>query len=174
MRSILIDHQRRYPLWSVDDLCKLIHQSATGSEHAIIDEGHVRDWLLSELASLKTGPEEPLLDRITPDGQVVRVHLRPFVRLGLDPEALLQAFILTAEKITPSTNLLLQYADLASQLADDGILLIAAPDISQRVKQLASDGFPAVHHSRRYEKAYLPAYRVVAREALPSEFLASA
>jgi hypothetical protein len=145
-----------------------------GSEHALGDEARVRNWLVSELAELSPGPGEPLLDPISPDEQVLRIHLRPFVRLNLDEETLLRSFMLTAEKVTPSAELLLEYAKVAKELAEDGALQFGADEISVYIEDLASSGFPAVHHSRRYELEYLPAYRVVARDALPEEILASA
>lgn len=174
MRSILEHHARRYPHWAIADLYKLIHQAATGSEHAVSDEAQARSWLKRELAQLGPGQDEPLLDPISPDGRIVRLHLRPFARRRLDPEALLQAFILTASAFPPSADRLLDYAAVAGQLAQEGLLPFSAEQISRYFSDWQADGFPAVHHSWRYTQDYQPAYRVVARELLPSEIVAVA
>ena len=174
MRTILIEHSQRYPYWAIEDLYKLIHQSTMGSEHALGDEDRVRDWLKTELNSLVLGPDEPLLDPISPDGKIVRIHLRPFSKLNLDEEKLLQAFIHTAQIVTPSSKQLFEHAGLAKRLAEDGYLSFDADDIYGYVQGLHNSGFPAVHHSQIFEDNYLPAYRVVARDLIPKEILTSA
>jgi len=174
MRSVLIDHARRYPLWAVDDLYKLIHQAAMGAEHALTDIAEVGELLMHELAHLDRGPSESLIDPISPDGQIVRVHLRPFATLQLEPGGLLRAFIRTAAEIAPSTDRLDEFAMLASQLASEGYLPCVADQVRRYLAEQRTSGFPAVHHSRQYERSYKPAYRVVALRFLPEEILAAA
>jgi len=174
MRGILTDHASRYPHWAVEDLYKLIHQAAMGSEHALTDEARMRDWLLRELAGMGPGPKEPLLDAISPDGAVVRVHLRPFVRMRFDSELLLNAFLRTAREFRRSAERLEEYAETAARLARDGVVSFAEGDVMAFVAQSRATGFPAVHHSAAFEAEYRPAYRVVARETLLSELIAVA
>jgi hypothetical protein len=173
MRTILVEHNQRYPQWAIDDLYKLIHQSAMGSAHALIDERQVRNRLMSELSQLAPGPDEPLLDPISPNGRVVRIHLRPFTRLNLDREQLLFAFRQSARKITPSTGLLLTYTGIATKLCEDELLPFRAEEVIGFFEGLRSSGFPAVHHSRDYRVEYLPAYRIVLLDTLTSEILAA-
>jgi len=174
MRAILIEHSQRYPQWAINDLYKLIHQSVMGSDHALSSEDRVRDWLKTELNSLVPGPDEPLIDPISPGGQIVRIHLRPFYKLNLEEEKLLQAFIHTAQMVTPAPKQLLEYAVLAKRLAEDGHLSFDADEIFVYVQELRVSGFPAVHHSQIFKDKYLPAYRVVARDLIPEEILTSA
>jgi hypothetical protein len=174
MKTVLIEHGRRYPYWTIDDLYKLIHQSSMGSEHALGNEDRIRNYLRTELNSLVPGPDEPLLDPISPDGKIVRIHLRPFSMLHLDAESLLQAFILTAKIVTPSINQLIEHAGFARSLAENGCLSFDADEISRYLQRLQSSGFPAVHHSQMFENKYVPAYRVVARDLIPDEILLSA
>jgi ParB-like chromosome segregation protein Spo0J len=162
MRSILIELSQRYPLRSIEDLYKLIHQSATGSEYALSDVTRVRGWLRTELAQLEPGPDEPLLNPISPNAKVVRIHLRPFTELNLDKEKLLQAFILSAQKTPPSAIQLLKYAALATKLAEDGPLHFGADDVSGYIQEFGASGFPADHHSIRFEEEYKLACPVVA------------
>jgi hypothetical protein len=174
MRPILIAHARRYPLWEADDLYKLIHQAAMGSEHALSDRGRARDSLRREIARLGPGPKEPLVDPISPDGEVVRVHLRPFAALQLSEAALLDAFIQTANHFPRSGERFDEYERVALQLAEEMVLAFPAKDLSVFMSGLRVSGLPAVHHSRRFEAEYAPAYRVVARELLPGELIAAA
>jgi hypothetical protein len=173
MRDILIDHARRYPRWALEDLYKLVHQGAMGSEHAVIGEADAREWLTRELADLRSGPDEPLLDPISADGSIVRVHLRPFARLGLDSEVLLAAFLRTGEEFRGSAERIEEIFSEAASLAREGPLAFGVADVRSLVARMKAVGFPAVHHSAVFEAAYHPAYRVVARAFLPRELLAA-
>jgi hypothetical protein len=173
MLSILNEHARRYPQWEVDDLYKLIHQAAMGSEHGMRDETRLRDGLLQELAQLGPGPGEPLVDPISPDGRIVRVHLRPFTILQSPLEPLLQAFIRTSREVSPSTGHLVEYAAVAILLAGEGMLPFSRGLVAGFMADMRAQNFPAVHHSVRYRQLYQPAYRVVLRDLLPEEIVAA-
>ena len=171
MRDILIDHARRYPRWALEDLYKLAHQAAMGSEHAVTDEAHARAWLVREFADLGSGPDEPLLDPISADGLIVRVHLRPFARLALDPELLLAVFVRTAREFRGSTESIEESFSEAARLARDGLLAFGVADVRSFVARMRAVGFPAVRHSAIFQAEYRPAYRVVARAFLPRKLL---
>lgn len=171
MRDILIDQARRYPRWALEDLYKLVHQAAMGSEHAVTDETHARAWLVRELADLRSGPDEPLLDPISADGLIVRVHLRPFVRVGLDSEALLAAFLRTGKEFRGSTERIEESFSEAGSLAREGLLAFGVADVRGLVARMRAVGFPAVRHSAVFQVEYRPAYRVVARAFLPRRLL---
>jgi hypothetical protein len=173
MQAILIDHARRYPGWTLDDVYKLIHQVAMGSEHAGIDESKARMLLGRELAQLGPGPDEPLIDPISPDGRIVRVHLRPFARLLLPQASLLDAFLRTAREVPPSTERLARYIEAVIQLAEEGKLSFACTEARTFMAEMQAGGFQAIHHSREYVHRYRPAYRVLAREVLPNEILSA-
>lgn len=169
IRSILIEHQERYPLWGVQDLYKLLHQAAMGSEHAVLDQTIAREWLYWEIRDLGDGPTEPLVDPIAPKGKIVRVHLRPFLTLGYDPELLLGAFIRTGIEFKGSAKSLQEYKLQAVQMAVDGHLAFTSREIRQFISDVLDAGFPAVHHSPAFVSAYKPAYRVVAKTYLPRQ-----
>ena len=142
-----------------------------GVEHALSNEAGVRDWLTRELAELSpaVAPDEPLIDPISPDGQLVRVHLRPFARLALDPELLLQAFFRTASEINPASERLVEFAETAVQLAQETLLPFDAEALAAFFAERQAQNFPAFHHSAAFRQHYQPAYRVVARALLPEE-----
>ncbi|MCX6100581.1 MAG: hypothetical protein NTV92_04025 [Candidatus Bipolaricaulota bacterium] len=166
-RDILIDHARRYPHWELGDVYKLVHQGALGREHAVSDGARARTWLVRELAELGPGPDEPLVDPISPDGAIVRVHLRPYVRLGLEPEQLLQAFLRTAREFRGSPGEVERGLMEAARLAREGLLAFHEADVLGFVARMEAGGLPATRHSAAFGAEYRPAYRVVAREYLP-------
>ncbi len=166
MDKILQSHLRRYPEMQAADLYKLLHQAALGSEHAVRDEQAARDWLEHELAEMGDGPDDLLMDPISPDGQILRVHLRPYLRAGKKPESLLRAFIQTANEWRGSFENLKEYGATARRLAQAGTGSIRDEEIEAFFAKMEEQGFPAVHHSEIYERLYCPAYRVVARQFL--------
>lgn len=161
MSEVIAQHAARYPLWTAEDAYKLIHQAAMGSEHAAPTEEVARTWLEREFAQMGSGPDEPLIDPISPDGSIVRVHLRPYARRGLDPELLLEAFLRTAVEFRGSRAALERGLGSALSLAAAGALGTAAVEVRQVVERARAAGYPAVHHSVAFVAAYRPAYRVV-------------
>ena len=125
-----------------------------------------------ELVEMGEGPEEPLIDAISPDSTVVRVHLRPLVKAQLDAERVLQAFLETPKLFSGSKQKLHDHMVSALELARENIFSFSAAQLADLNEQMKTLDFPAVHHSPEFERLYRPAYRVVARAALPREFLA--
>lgn len=166
---ILAAQYRRYPHLQIVDLYKLLHQAGMGSEHAVSDEGGARAWLERELTTMGTGPEEPLIDDISPSGEIVRVHLRPYIGAGHDPDKLLEAFLRTAREYRGSVGRLQRYGAAAEQMASAGLLPLQPHQIGEFMQRMEQQGFPAVHHSHIYEHLYQPAYRVVARQFLENQ-----
>ena len=114
LEQILVNHFSRTPAMQAQDVYKLLFQAALGSEHAVDDEKSVRIWLARELTEMGAGPNDPLLDPISPDGQTLRVHLRPYLHSGKDPEILLKAFLRTAAEWRGSTETLKAYGKQAA------------------------------------------------------------
>ncbi len=163
LSQILISHLARTPSMQVQDVYKLLHQAALGSEHAARDEQAARDWLERELAEMGDGPDDPLLDLLSPNGQIVRVHLRPYLRAGKNPDTLLRAFIRTANEWRGSLDKLKEYGAAAAQTGAESI---RREEIEAFFAKMEEQDFPAVHHSEVYQRLYRPAYRVIARQFL--------
>ena len=161
---ILKDHLTRYPLMQVQDLYKLLHQAALGSEHAVPDASRARKWLESELAAMGDGPDEPLLDPISPDGKISRLHLRPCQRAGFDPQVVLDAFLRTAREWRGTHETLQEYGCIAAQQAEAEHWSISRQEIETFFAAMAGEKYPARHHSHIFSATYHPAYRVVGTE----------
>jgi hypothetical protein len=159
--EVIQGHLERYPDMELDDLYKLLHQGATGSEHAVASVTGAREWLADELTTLDGGPREPLVDTIAPGGTHVRVHLRAFMESGGDPEALLRAFVQTANNPPESADGLGGALDAALQMTREGTLPWDIARVEARFAALEAAGYPAVHHSTAFTDRYRPAYRVV-------------
>lgn len=168
-RWILADQITRYPQMDLQDLYKLIHQAALGSEHSVPSIKVARNWLRQELNELAEGPEEPVIDTISADGQIVRVNLRPYVESGGDLDKLLGAFIVTANEYRGTEGQLCSLWSYAEQMAKSGELPYERDAMRAFFEEMQERSFPAAHHSKKYEEAYKPRYRVVSIEYLVDE-----
>jgi hypothetical protein len=163
---LVSEHVRRHPRLEVQDLYKLLHQAALGSEHAVADLAAARQWMAHEIAALGPGLPEPLVEPVSPDGRLARVHLRPYLKAGHDPERLVEAFILTASEYKGAVSELERYGRVATRMAAAGHLPFPAEEVTRFFEAQAAQGHPAARHSAAYRQAYAPAYRVVALEHL--------
>lgn len=168
--DIILSHVSRYPLAQIEDLYKLAHQAALGSEHAVESIDTAMDWLTREIDEMGTAPEEPMLDPISGDGQILRIHLQPYITSGADPEILLNAFLQTANNFPGSTEKLSRYWMTTTRLAEEEAIQFTPDELRTYFTRMKSLNFPAVHHSPQYLDSYKPHYRVVAQNYLPDNF----
>lgn len=165
IRQVIAAHAARYPAMTVQDLYKLLHQAALGSEHAVPDPTAAQQWMAREWADLPPGPPEPMVDTLSPG--IVRINLRPYKAAGGDPGVLVDAFVATANTYPGSSDRLRRYGHLAAELAANDSLPFSAARVNAYFADRATQDFPAVHHSAAYEAAHGPAYRVIAANHLP-------
>jgi len=175
-RDVLRAHQHRYPEMQAVDVYKLVYQALNGTGHALSDLEEAREMLLEELANLAVpavAAEEQVIEAISPRGApvtILRVHLRPFHALGLDPEKLLTAVVetsllLPAREAEPIKDV---WPALMAMLSED--LGFRPEDVEALGREVELGRYPPLHHSAPYRHAYAPQYRVAARRALRREF----
>jgi hypothetical protein len=162
--DIITDHLRRYPLMGVQDLYKLAYQAVLGAEHASGNPDFIHQRLMQELGGLTEGPSEPLIDPISPDGRILRIHLRPFIQAGGVPLKLSRAFYEGSQAYHGSLDLLALFWLEARQLAAASEIPFKPKELDLYVADRETGGFQPVHHTIAYRAAYKPAYRVILKE----------
>ena len=167
VRAIVEAQLARHPEMGPEDLYKLLHQAAMGSEHAMHDTAGVRAWMVNELATMGQGPAEPMIDTIAPGGAIVRMNLRPWVAAGRSTDSLLAAFVATATAYPPDTARLARYLAAADTIVAGGKASFGLSAWHDLVAAKRAAGFPAGEHSPAYVAAYRPAYRIVAGALVP-------
>ena len=165
--QLLGRHLQRYPRMQLPDIYKLLHQAALGPGHMLTAVADSRNRLEAECLALDQGPDDPLIDPISPDGRLVRVHLRPYVAGGQDLAVLADAFVRTAEVCPPAPDKLAKFCGCLGDLADASGLPFSRAQVTQYFDDIAGRSYPVVRHSETYRNAYRPAYRVVAIELMP-------
>lgn len=162
--EIVVAHLKRYPRMEIQDLYKLAYQAAMGAEHAASSLDFIQQRLMRELGGLTEGPKEPLFDPISPDGRVLRVHLRPFIQSGGDPLKLSRVFLEGASAMQGTPHLLALFCLEVQQQADAGEILFKSNELEQYFADRQAGKYQPVHHSAIYRATYKPAYRVVLKE----------
>jgi hypothetical protein len=149
------------------DVYKLLFQASMGVEHLLTDTAAVGAYLEVELAGIDSqGFGEPLLERISPDGGMVRVNLRPFRALNLPPRLLVKAMFASAAETLPDTVVFYSWWATYVSLVHSGVLGPAPADLGEWVERLRGGDLVAAHHSPAYERRNRPAYRVVRRSVI--------
>lgn len=166
-RALVREHARRYPVSSPEDLYKLVHQATQGSEHAVSSAVAAERWMSDEIATMGPGPDEPVVDPLGRASPFVRIHLRPFVDRNGDPLALTRAFVETANGAVSERVPIECALEAVAGASRSGGVRFDADEWSRFVEDRRARAFDASHHSPDYERAYRPAYRVVARSELP-------
>lgn len=161
MKDLLRQEAKSHPAMKVEDLYKFLHHASFGSEHAIKDNPGVERWLEQEIKGLDMRIQDPMTVPLRPDGMLVRVNLRPYVREGFDQKVLLQAFITTANTYPGSRDDFHKFYLIALELTKEGLFGFSEKEWTRFFIRQEHKGLPAIHHSGRYTRKYKPAYRVV-------------
>lgn len=161
MKSILLDHARRYPNMEPTDAVKLLYQSEFGGGHLIQDEEACLARLLEEYRSTPQCPETPLTEDI--GGGLVRVNLAALDESRLSPEKLGQMFLLSAAQIRGSMASFREKLSLLQALTAEGAMPFSQDALDAYLIDYEAAGFPPVSHSAVYRDAYHPAYRIAAK-----------
>ena len=156
-------HLQRYPLLRAEDVYKLLHQGVFGPGHIIADPDTARRALEAEFVRVRkhccmqaAGPTEPL----DPEENIIRVNLEPLHDVPDATGLLLAVLLASASRVSGSPDEMRARLDTALRWCRDRL-----PDqhaaLAELSRAAAEDGYRPRHHSRVYEAAYRPAYRVV-------------
>ncbi|SPF33604.1 hypothetical protein SBDP1_1150011 [Syntrophobacter sp. SbD1] len=174
----------------VSDIYKCLHQGTFGVGHSIDSPQGFKRRLFDEMMRTQTALAEPLLERVSADGSVIRVNLRPFRALFLGSEEsgcdlLVKVCLESAPIVTGTPAGFFCALDLFRDLNKSGELIsegmiISIPEQTvegflREIRQLTADsGFiPVLSHSPVYRKLNNPSYRVVHLNALMRSPLAT-
>jgi hypothetical protein len=162
-------HQERYPEAQPRDFYKLIYQGVFGVGHIISIKA--KDYLLEEAkrVALSDYPVRPLLEPVSPEGLMVRVYLRQFMRMGLDLDRLFTVMRRSAE-LEGSEDVFLKRWRVLRDMVESGKLGLDHDGLDEIQKTIETSGLIPMHHTEPYREAYYPAYRVVWKPFLDEEF----
>ena len=166
-KTRLSEHFRAYPELQAEDIFKYLFQSAFGCEHLVSNPDTALTYILREASTLPADLP-PQIDRL--DGAYSRVHLS-WLNHGLLPETLTRMFCLSAKTEARGAEALEEKLSAAREMVADGSLATVSKDFEEKLASWAAMGYPAIHHSETFRRAYRPAYRVIANSFAEYTFL---
>ena len=160
-RAFLARYAREWPELQIDDLIKLLYQSAFGCGHFVSSEARVRSFLEEETAGLAPDAALTLVEPIL--GKYARVHLAPYAAQGMALKTLARLFMFAANE-APAEDAAAWFEAalcLLQEMADGGVLPFSGEAMRTQLDAYRAAGCPALHHSEAFRAAYHPAYRVL-------------
>ncbi|MBQ8907109.1 MAG: hypothetical protein IJY71_00790 [Clostridia bacterium] len=159
--ALLLEQAKVYPLFTPQDVYKLLYQAAFGCEHLIASPCAVEERLAEEYAAAAPYLEEKI--ESLGDGYG-RLYLG-YMKKGLTAKTIAGLLLASAKK-EDGVAALEKGLTLALSLAKEGKLPFSAEALLAEWEMRKREGYPSCRHSEAYRAAYHPAYRVVANRYL--------
>ena len=157
-----------YPESTLQDIYKSFYQEHFGPGHIISDTTSARRFLMKELSEMGKN-QSPYFEPTGSQGDYIRVYLSAIADSLITAEQLLDAFVRSANsRQEPTVSWLEKWQAIVSIIQVNKIEL---EDFETDLPLLteAARNKQAVHHSRRYNEAYHPHYRIVERSIFELE-----
>ena len=169
--SLVSQHLTRYPDLELQDVYKLLCQSAMGASRSTESIDVLHDKFKRELKHTSVSRSEPVIDPISPDGLTSRVHLKTYVSLNYPTDDLFQAFIETIQLHQGSSAKLKKFVSCLRDLSSAGQLPFKREDTTEFLDKIEMNNYPVVGHSDLFKTQYSPSYRIVHMDFLANEEL---
>ena len=162
VRSAIERQLVAYPESTLQDIYKSFYQEHFGPGHIISDTASARRYLMRELSEMgKT--QSPYFEPTGRQGDYIRVYLSVVSDSLITAEQLLDAFVRSANSWQePTVSWMEKWETIVSIIQANKIELEGFETDLPLLTEVARNN-QAVHHSRRYNEAYHPHYRIVER-----------
>ncbi|MBR3730657.1 MAG: hypothetical protein IKN08_07075 [Bacteroidales bacterium] len=162
MRSAIERQLATYPESTLQDIYKSFYQEHFGPGHIISDTASARRYLMHELSEMDE-TSSPYFEPTGSQGDYIRVCLSSIADSLIPAEQLLDAFVRSANLWQePTVSWLEKWEAIVSIIQANKIELEGFETDLPLLTEAAQNN-QAVHHSRRYNEAYHPHYRIVER-----------
>ena len=162
VRSAIERQLATYPESTLQDIYKSFYQEHFGPGHIISDTATARRYLMKELSEMGE-TQSPYFEPTGSQGDYLRVYLSAVSDSLITAEQLLDAFVRSANLWQePTVSWMEKWEAIVSIIQANKIELEGfETDLPLLTEAARND--QAVHHSRRYNEAYHPHYRIVER-----------
>lgn len=179
IRSSVRTQMTVYPASTLKDLYKNFFQDAFGPGHLMAgdDEGleKMRTYLSSECeyARTSTPTSLPYYESIGWHGRFYRVSLSVINDGKVPFDTFLEAFMESARQFTlpPVEEWAKEWEVIENVIVEEGYNLPGFENDSRDIADLLAGGGYASHHSRQFDEAYAPHYRLIEKEIFESRIL---
>ncbi len=162
MRSAIERQLATYPESTLQDIYKSFYQEHFGPGHIISDTASARRYLMRELSEMgKT--QSPYFEPTGSQGDYIRVCLSAIADSLITAEQLLDALIKSANSWQDPTVSWLEKWEAIVSIIQANKIELEGFETDLPLLTEAARNHQAVHHSRLYNEAYHPHYRIVER-----------
>ena len=159
-----------YPKSTLQDIYKSFYQEHFGPGHIISDTASARRYLMRELSEMgKT--QSPYFEPTGCQGDYVRVFLSAVSDSLITAEQLLDAFVRSANSWQEPTVSWMEKWEAIVSIIQANKMEIVGFETDLPMLTEAAQINQAVHHSRPYNEAYHPHYRIVERSIFERELM---
>ena len=168
IRAAIERQMAAYPKSTLQDIYKSFYQEHFGPGHIISDTASARRYLMHELSEMDE-TSSPYFEPTGSQGDFVRVYLSAVADSLITAEQLLDALIKSANSWQDPTVSWLEKWEAIVSIIQANKMEIEGFEADLPLLTEAARNNQAVHHSRRYNEAYHPHYRIVERSIFESE-----
>ena len=168
VRSAIERQLATYPESTLQDIYKSFYQEHFGSGHIISDTASARRYLMRELSEMGK-IQSPYFEPTGSQGDYVRVYLSAIADSLITAEQLLDAFVRSANLWQEPTVSWMEKWETIVSIIQANKMEIEGFKADLPLLTEAARNNQAVHHSRRYNEAYHPHYRIVERSIFEIE-----
>ena len=168
VRSAIERQLTTYPESTLQDIYKSFYQEHFGPGHIISDTASARRYLMRELSEMGE-TQSPYFEPTGSQGDYIRVYLSAVTDSLITAEQLLDAFVRSANsRKEPTVSWMEKWETIVSIIQANKMEIEGLETDLPLLTEDARNN-QAVHHSRRYNEAYHPHYRIVERSIFEIE-----
>lgn len=157
-----------YPESTLQDIYKSFYQDRFGPGHMISDTASARSYLMRELSEMNDA-STVYYEPTGSEGRFVRVYLSTVTDGFITADQLLNAFVRSANMVKETeTDWTTEWKAIVGIITKYDIQMNGFETDAPLLDE-ASRNCQAVHHSRAYNAAYHPHYRIVERSGFEEE-----
>ena len=157
-----------YPQSTLQDIYKSFYQEHFGPGHIISDTASARRYLMKELSEMGEN-QSPYFEPTGSQGDYIRVYLSAVSDSLITAEQLLDAFVRSANSRQEPTVIWLEKWEAIISIIQANKIELEGIETDLPLLTEAARNNQAVHHSRCYNEAYHPHYRIVERNIFEIE-----
>ena len=160
-----------YPESRLQDLYKNFFQDKFGPGHIVADTASAGKYIRMELNSVTVMSQKEYAEITGWEGKFVRVDMAVLKNGLVDYKTFADAFFESAAETTlPSMDeWRLEWRNIENIVKELYPNLPGFADDSRELEEILAGGHYAVHHSKEYESAYKPHYRLFSRKIFDSK-----
>ena len=168
VRSAIERQLTTYPESTLQDIYKSFYQEHFGPGHIISDTASAQRYLMRELSEMGE-TSSPYFEPTGSQGDYVRVYLSAIADSLITAEQLLDAFVRSANSWQEPTVSWMEKWQAIVSIIQANKMKLEGIETDLPLLTEAAQNSQAVHHSRRFNEAYHPHYRIVERSFFESE-----